>query len=224
MSRSGNGFTELSFEWFADLAANNSTEWFDSHRDTYESHVREPFVALLEELTVALADTQMSLRGGSHTMFRINRDLRFTDDPRPYNEQVSGLLTPGGTKDESGPLLYLTVGVDGGMVGGGMHRPKAAELRPVRQRILDEPRRWDEVLEALHAVDADLDRSQAVKTMPRGFAGAADHRHSDTVALTQLVAFRELPKAAFLGDTVIDRVLEYAEGVRPLYRFLGHDV
>jgi uncharacterized protein (TIGR02453 family) len=224
VSRSGNGFTETSFDWFAGLRADNSTEWFAAHRDTYEDYVREPFVGLLEELTVALSGTSMPLRGGPRTMFRINRDLRFTDDPRPYSEQVSGLLTPNGTKDESGPLLYLMVGADGGMVGGGMHRPKAAALKPIRQRILDEPERWDDVVIALHAVDADLDRSEAVKTMPRGFAHAADHRHADVIALTQLVAFRELPKTAFLDDTVVDRVLEYADGVAPLYRFIGHDV
>lgn len=224
MTRSGNGFTEKTFSWFAELRANNDTTWFNAHRETYERYVRDPFAGLLEELTVALAGTSMPLRGGSQTMFRINRDLRFTDDPRPYSEQVSGLLTPNGTKDESGPLLYLMVGEDGGMVGGGMHRPKAAALKPVRQRILDEPERWDDVMAALRAVDADLDRSDAVKTMPRGFAGAADHRHADVIALTQLVAFRELPKTAFLDDTVVDRVLEYADGVTPLYRFIGHDV
>lgn len=224
MSRSGNGFTATSFDWFEGLHANNDTEWFDEHRDTWESHVREPFVGLLEELGAALAGTSMPLRGGSQTLFRINRDLRFTDDPRPYNEQVSGLLTPAGTKDESGPLLYLYVGRDGGGVGGGMHRPKAARLKPVRQRMVDEPERFDEVLAALAAVDADLDRERAVKTMPRGFADAADHRHADVIALTQLVAMRPLPKQAFLDDTVVDRVVAFADGVKPLYRFVGHDV
>lgn len=107
MSRSGNGFTDRSFAWFEGLRADNSTDWFDEHRDTYADHVRDPFVALLEELSVALSGSSLPLRGGSQTMFRTHRDLRFTDDPRPYNEQVSALLTRDGTKDEAGPLLYL---------------------------------------------------------------------------------------------------------------------
>ena len=41
MSRSGNGFTDESFEWFAELRANNDTEWFAEHRDTYERYVRD---------------------------------------------------------------------------------------------------------------------------------------------------------------------------------------
>lgn len=224
MSRSGNGFTRTSFDWLQGIRDHNDTEWFDEHRDTWHSHVRGPFAALLEELSAALAGTSMPLQGGADTMFRINRDLRFTDDDRPYNESVSGLVTPHGTKDESGPLLYLSLAADGGAVGGGLHRPTASALRPVRERILEEPAVLDDALAALAEVDAELDRSRRVKTMPRGFADAADHRHADVIALTQLVAMRPLPVTAFLEDTAIDRILEFADAVKPLYRLLGHDV
>jgi uncharacterized protein (TIGR02453 family) len=220
MTQAENGFTQASFTWFEGLQENNDKDWFDAHRKTFHSHVRDPFAAFLERLSDALADTPLPLRGSRKTMFRIHRDLRFTDDKRPYQEHVSGLLTPDGTKNAHGRILYVELGAGGGRMGGGMHRPKAKDLKPVRERILAEPDAVDALLATLDAHGLTIDRSDQVATMPRGFADHADDRHADLVRCKQLLAMADLPKTAWLRDEAVERAVHVAIGLAALYDFL----
>lgn len=68
-------------------------------------HLQDPFEALLEGVTAKLAGTEIPLKGGRQTTFRMNRDVRFSNDKRPYHEHVSGVLTPSGTKAEAAGVL-----------------------------------------------------------------------------------------------------------------------
>jgi uncharacterized protein (TIGR02453 family) len=114
-------FTPRSFELLEELDQNNTKEWFAQHRDEFQMQVREPFAAVLEDLTERLSGTDIALKGGADTMFRQARDVRFSPDKRPYSVTVSGLLTPTGTKNEGGRLAYVELTADGGRIGGGMH-------------------------------------------------------------------------------------------------------
>ena len=50
----------------------------------------------------------LGLRGDrKKSMFRINRDVRFSKDKRPYNQHLSAILSPDGTKMEQGVSLHL---------------------------------------------------------------------------------------------------------------------
>lgn len=213
-------FTRATFAFFEGLAADNSREWFDQHRQDHRDHVKEPFADLLEELSARLAGTRLPVRGGPQTMFRINRDVRFSNDKRPYNENVSALLTLDGTKGEHGRLLYLDLGARGGRVGGGMHRPRAADLEPVRRHVVEQPEAFDRVLERLDAADVSFDLEDQLATMPRGFAEHADHARAELLRAKQLVAMRPLPKTCWLDDSVGDRVVEAADALADLYDFI----
>ena len=219
MTRHGTGFTEKTFEFLDGLVANNSREWFDEHRDVWESHVKDPFADLLEHLGERLAGTSLPVRGSAATMFRINRDLRFTDDPRPYSESVSGLLTESGTKAESTRLLYLELAPDVGRVGGGLHQASAATLRPVREHIVDHPAEVDALLAELDGAGIAFDMTDQVKTMPRGFADHDDHPHVELLRCTQLIAMRPLPMTCWLDDTIVERIVDAAPAFASLYDF-----
>lgn len=220
MSASGNGVTETTFRWFADLEADNSAEWFHANRATFDEYVAEPFEDLLEEVTARLAGTDAPLRGGPATTFRMNRDVRFSADKSPYSTARSALLTRSGTKSESGGLVYVQLGVDGGLLAGGLYKPPTARLDPLRQSMLEDPDGFSAVVDALAASGHELDRSDAVKTMPRGYTEHADHPLAPYLRLRQLVVMQPLPKAAWLDDTAADRVVEFALGIAPLLRFV----
>ncbi|MFC5381673.1 TIGR02453 family protein [Aquipuribacter nitratireducens] len=220
MSASGNGVTETTFRWFTDLQENNSAEWFHANRTTFDEYVAEPFEDLLEEVTARLAGTDAPLRGGAATTFRMNRDVRFSADKSPYSTSRSALLTRSGTKSESGGLVYVQLGGDGGLLAGGLYKPPTSRLDPLRQSMLEDPDGFSAVVDALAANGHELDRSDAVKTMPRGYTEHADHPLAAYLRLKQLVVMEPLPKAAWLDDTAADRVVDFALGIAPLLRFV----
>lgn len=221
MSAQGNGISSKTFEFLTGLAENNDRAWFTAHRDDFDRYVDEPFIALLEEVSGRLAGTEAPLRGGTATTFRMNRDVRFSKDKSPYSTYRAGLLTPNGTKSEDGGLVYVQLGTDGGLLAGGLYKPPTARLDPLRQAMVEHPDAFAAVVDDLAAAGLTLDRSDAVKTMPRGYAEHAEHPHAEYLRLRQLVVMEPLPRSTWLDDTIADRVTAFALGVAPLLRYVS---
>ena len=81
------GFTDESFEFFRELAENNNKAWFDQNRGRYEQNVTGAFRSLLVTLEPFLLklNPQFETAGKTNGNFsRINRDIRFSKDKRPY--------------------------------------------------------------------------------------------------------------------------------------------
>ena len=220
ISANGNGFIKASFTWLSDLESDNTTTWFHEHREGYTRLVELPFIELLEDVTGRLRGTAVPLQGGRATTFRINRDVRFSSDKSPYNTTRSGLLTRGGTKAESGGLVYVQLDATGGLVAAGLYKPPTARLEPLRQSMLDDPDAFSRLVSQLRTAGHELDRSEVVKTMPRGYAEHADHPLAEHLRLKQLIVNRELPRSCWLDDTVAERITEFAISVAPLLAFV----
>ncbi|MEM1370834.1 MAG: DUF2461 domain-containing protein, partial [Pseudomonadota bacterium] len=107
-------FDKAAFTFLRRLAINNNREWFNDNKTIYKSELEAPMQALLEELSSRLTQLPIPLSGGPKTMFRINRDVRFSNDKSPYKTNVSAVLTPTGTKQHDGGLVYLHLDATGG--------------------------------------------------------------------------------------------------------------
>lgn len=133
------GFTTKSFAFFEDLGANNDRAWFTEHKRAFEEDLRLPFLDLLERLTERLQGAEVVLCGNPKTLFRMNRDVRFSKDKSPYRRSVSAFMTPSGAKSEGDGLLYLTIDAAGGFAAVGWHDLSPAALRLLRISEVEQP-------------------------------------------------------------------------------------
>ncbi|OIH94338.1 DUF2461 domain-containing protein [Curtobacterium sp. MCBA15_001] len=181
--------------FFRGLAAHNDTAWFEDHRDDWEHHVQGPMEALLQEA---------SRRYGSGRVLRQHRDLRFTPDKRPYREDTG--LTAGG--------VYLSAGVDGLQVGGGLYEPSRDQLLAARTVIDERPQAaaaLQRVLDDLTDAGYEL-AGPPLKTAPRGWS--ADHPRIELLRMQHYAALVHLPLTSSLDD-----VVAAWDGVQPLVRW-----
>src|SRR6267143_1061577 len=96
------GWPKPALQFFHGLKRDNSKAYFEAHRQVYEEQVRQPMEALLAELEKDLGpDIEVKI-------FRLNRDLRFSPDKRPYKEHLGAYLSTPGAGG-----LYLQVSNDG---------------------------------------------------------------------------------------------------------------
>ncbi len=219
MSEHGSGFTQASFEFFEGLAADNNAAWFHAHRDTFDTRLEAPFQKMLENVSVRVQDGLLPLRGGAATMFRMNRDVRFSPDKRPYRSELSGLLTTDGTKAAEDYAVYVRIDAYGGFVTGGFWQPTASRLEPIRRRMIEDKAGFADVLDGLAENGLVLDESETVKTMPRGFGEYTDHPHAPYLRLKALTAEQRLPKSSWLDDSVTQRVATHVAALAPLIAF-----
>lgn len=216
-------FARKSFDLLEGLAANNSKDWYDEHREDFDAYLREPFAEVLELASDRLCETAIPLSGSAKTMFRQNRDVRFSKDKSPYSTHVSGVLTPSGTKGEKDGLIFLQLDASGGMLACGFYQLKAAELAPVRDWMIEKPKMFSDVLKDLESAGLSLSDEDKLKSMPRGYEDYANHEHVEYIKLKSLIVQTSLPKSAWLKGDIVDRIVAYGEGCTSLLAFGNHE-
>src|SRR4051812_26183724 len=86
------GFPKQTFAFLAGIHAHNEKAWFDEHRDLYEAGYVVPARAFVEALGAKLKTISPGVQYEAkvnRSMHRINRDIRFSKDKRPYKEHLN---------------------------------------------------------------------------------------------------------------------------------------
>jgi uncharacterized protein (TIGR02453 family) len=133
------GFSDRTLGFLGDLARHNDTEWFHAHRDDYQADLIEPardFVEAMGPLLVAFApDVLVEPKIGSSIM-RINRDIRFSRDKRPYKDHLDVIFRRGSGKSGA-PGYWFRLRPDGLSLGAGTHVFDKPSLERYRQAVDD---------------------------------------------------------------------------------------
>lgn len=185
------GFPEDTVAYLRALRKNNSREWFEAHRDDYRRCFAEPALGLIEALLPAAESLDPPHRGEARlngSLRRINRDVRFSKDKRPYNPRIHMIFWTGDHPNRSSGI-HLVMGPDGFGYGAGHWAFEPEALSRYRAAVMDAGKRaaLEAALAKARSVGCDLDEPQ-LKTVPRGFDGEAPGaellRHKGIVART----------------------------------------
>ena len=93
------GFPREGLEFLAGLGKHNDRDWFEAHRVAWDEQIVPAMLAWCGALCERLSDLMPRLVflprvGGS--LYRLNRDIRFSRDKSPYKTHVAALLWEGG--------------------------------------------------------------------------------------------------------------------------------
>ena len=215
------GFNSKAFTFLEDLTKNQNRVWFAEHRAEYEEFVREPMKQFTDALSESLAKKEIPLWGDpKRSLFRINRDARFSKAKHPYNMHASGLFTRTGDKHSSG-VLYFRLDPLGSRCAAGYLQPETHVLKKLRQGILDNPKAWLSLEKSLKRKGYELDYSHTLARVPRGF----DHVPEEiehAIKLKGWVIRKYLPRSVICSKELIKEVTNFAKDMLPLLSFGWH--
>jgi uncharacterized protein (TIGR02453 family) len=210
------GFGEKAIPFLRALDFHQSREWFHENKALYESELREPLGDLVEVLTERLGAAGLGLKGDrKKSLFRINRDVRFSKDKRPYNQHVSAILSPDGTKMEQG-VLFIYFGIDGCRAAVAWWQPTPELLAAMRNAIEEKPAEFRAMVATLKKKDLVLDGEGALKRMPRGFEHITDTELAAAVRNRHFVVRHAIDPAAIHKPELADEIVDFTLGARPL--------
>lgn len=140
-------FTEEYLKFFRTLAKNNNKAWFDANKKWYETAVKQPFTAFVEEMIgrIRAEDSAVAI-AAKDAVFRLNRDIRFSKDKRPYKEQMAANISAAGRKSREEPGFYLQFGADRVMLGGGAYMVENENIYKIRHAIIEQLDEFDALL------------------------------------------------------------------------------
>jgi uncharacterized protein (TIGR02453 family) len=133
--------------FLAELAFNNNKPWFDEHRPTYE-RLRGEWLEFVGRVIkgVSQFDPAVDIVSPKDTMFRINRDVRFSKDKRPYKTAFSAAICPQG-RSSGKPSYYFHITETAElMIAGGVYMPEPGTLGQIRKFIAEHPEKLEAVL------------------------------------------------------------------------------
>jgi uncharacterized protein (TIGR02453 family) len=110
--------------FFKKLSANNNTEWFNANKKKYEQDVKAPFYQLVQEVIDLMKKLDPAIKvEPKDCVFRINRDIRFSNDKNPYKNYMAAVVSAGGRKDTTTPGIYFHVEANTLSIAGGSYAP-----------------------------------------------------------------------------------------------------
>lgn len=209
-------------DFLRELALNNNKEWFNPRKEQYQ-RLRGTFTAGLEDIAqeIAFFDRRIADRlgdPGTVKVFRIYRDVRFSQNKEPLKTMMSGFISPG----EGRPGYYLQIQPgNNSFAGGGIYRPPSASLKAVRAEINESYEELNAILQDptfRAAYPAGIDRELALKTAPRGYS--VEHPAIELLRLTSYTATRPFSDEEVVSDRFHDDLMALYQAQYPLHAYL----
>ena len=220
-----NGFGPDTLGFFKALGFHQNREWFQENRALYEEQVKGPTLALVEDLTELFEKAGIPLRGSRSTLFRINRDVRFARDKRPYQTHAGAVLTPTGDKKGQG-LLYFHIAPagmkdwegspEGSFLAAGFHQPEPDDLNTIRTTIRRDPEAFQALEASLAKAKLALGTEGRLARMPRGFEDMKGTPVEGAIRMKSFVVDEPIDEKLITSPKLADRILKFAQRARPL--------
>jgi uncharacterized protein (TIGR02453 family) len=220
------GFPPATFEFLSGIAANNDKTWFEAHRPLYSAGYVEPAAAFVAALGPRLREISPSVRfepkiNGS--MQRVNRDIRFSKDKRPYKTNLNLWFWHGDNKGWDTPGFWFSLTPETVFMGVGMHGMRGEVLETFRESVVH-PRSARALLAAVDAVTAGgyAVGEKSRKLAPKGYA--TDGPAAEFLLYESLHSEARLPAEAARAADFVDVCAAHFRAMWPIGEWLLNEV
>ena len=213
-------------KFLSGLKKNNNKDWFDKHRVQYEA-ARIDFSNFIQLLIDELQQLDPTITGLSSRdcMFRINRDIRFSKDKRPYKSNFGASIKRGGRKSGfAGYYFHCEPGQS--FAGGGLWMPEAAQLKKLRQEI---DYNWEEFQQIIKEKsfkktfgDLYLGDELRLSTMPKGYE--KDNPAAAYLKLKCFIAETTFADEELTRSNLHKKTIAAFKAIQPLLHFINRSL
>jgi len=198
------------------LEDNNTREWFQEHKNEYKSAEKE-FRTFLGEVEIGLSEID-KIDTEATKVYRIYRDVRFSDDKTPYHLHRSAGFRRATTKLRGG--YYLKIKRGQSVIVGGFFNPNPPDILHIRKQIQQDPSPLQELLSTaeIKGYFGGLSGEQ-VKSSPRGFSkeDAAIH----LLRYKQLLLKKDFADHEVVRADFASKVVEGFSKMRPFFDYMS---
>jgi len=206
-------------DFLKDLSKNNTREWMQENKKLYLS-VKEEFEESVQQLIdkIALFDPYISGVETKKCVFRINRDIRFSKDKRPYKENMGAFINKDGKKGVDGGY-YLHIQPGQSMLAGGVYMPPSDILKKVRLEIDYNPdllikfMNSSEFKKYFKAFEGDK-----LKKAPKGYD--PEHSNIELLKLKYYIVVHRIDDNTLIKPGFLDYATKIFGAMKPLNDYL----
>lgn len=211
---------ESVLQFLNDLAANNSRDWMESNKPHYQK-VKKEFEEVVTGLIKGIAgfDPEIGNIKPKDCLFRINRDVRFSNDKSPYKTNFGAAIAADGKKT-TGALYYCHIQPGNSFLAGGIYMPPADILAKIRQEIDYNPEELKQIVDRSEfssvwgAITGD-----ELKTAPKGYP--KDHPNIDLIRKKSFVVVKSVSDAELKKKDFVANAINHFKLLYPFNQYLS---
>lgn len=210
-------------QFLKELEANNQRDWFEANRGRYEK-TRKQFLELTALLIEEIRkfDGEVPVLDPRDCMFRIFRDVRFSNDKRPFKTNYGSYITRGGRKSGSAGY-YIHVQPGEYFLAGGVYMPPPEHLQAIRQEIYYHPKEYSDLLKG-EPFKSTFDQHyfDPLKTAPKGYP--KDWEYVDLIRNRSYGFGHHLTQGEILSASLPERCIQLFKIAYPMNCFLNRAI
>ena len=214
-------------KFLKDLDKNNNKPWFDANRSRYEE-AKADFSSFVQKVIDQHGKKDAGIKNlvAKDTLFRINRDVRFSKNKAPYKNNMGASINKGGKKSNFSAGYYIHLQPGAAFTGGGIWMPEPNDLKKVRQEIDYNLKSFTKLLTApaFRKVYKDLsrDKEYLLSRVPKGYE--ADNPAAEYLKFKSYVAMVPLTDADLTGPNLVKKVVTAFAALQPLIEFVNQSI
>jgi uncharacterized protein (TIGR02453 family) len=203
------GFTEDSINFLKKLKNPkfNNRDWFNENREIYEVYLKQPMRSLINILTSELREIDEDILVNYRSIFRINRDIRFSNDKTPYKSHYAASFCFNAIKRADIPQFYFHFSPDEFLIAGGQYSPDKDKLKLIRNYIFNN---FDTLLDIISDKDFVKEykeiHGESISRLPKEFESKKNEINDKT--LIKLLMMKQFyVEKTYKPDVVFDSEL-----------------
>lgn len=203
------------FEFLLKLKENNNREWMQENKNEYlanEKLLKEFYSAVENNLNVTDEIARVKV-------FRINRDVRFSNNKTPYNVHRSVSFSRAGAHRRGGYYLRLEPG--NSYMAGGFFSPEKEDLFRIRKEFELDSQEIREILtrKEFKMAFGGFNQENAVKTAPKGFN--KDDENIELIRLKSFFVTHKFTDEEVFAKDFKDKLLNHYLLLRPFFDYMS---
>jgi uncharacterized protein (TIGR02453 family) len=213
--------------FMAKLARNNNREWFEAHREDYETEVYIPAQMFINELGERLKSVSPGIIAVPKTdksIFRIYRDVRFSKDKSPYKTNLGIFLWEGSGKKMECSGFYMHIEPKSFFIGIGIYMFTELQIKKFRELVSAEFRAAE-----LGSIISRIEKKgytfggKTLKKTPRGYD--KDYEYAHLYHYTGFYAgYESSDMSEIYDDDLTDYCFRKFKDLLPLHRWLVDNI
>jgi uncharacterized protein (TIGR02453 family) len=212
------------YKFLLDLADNNQREWFHSNKKAYDE-TKSSVEAFIKELIKGVQSFDATVVGivPKDCMFRINRDVRFSNDKSPYKTNIGGFIAKGG-RNAMNAGYYLHIEPGKSFLGGGIYMPPADKLKMIRNEIYFNAANFKKIVAQPDFIKyfTEIWDDNKLKNPPKDFP--KDFEDIDLLKFKNYTILHQLKDEQVLQPDFYQYAIDVFKAMYPLNSFLNNAI
>ena len=206
-----------------DLSQHNERPWFQENKQRYEE-AKNAFEQLTADLIIRIGtfDTSVKALSPRDCVYRIYRDVRFSQDKSPYKLHLGCYINPKGKNSLHGGYYFHLQPNESLLAGGSWWLPTKI-LNVVRQTIVDQEEAFMKIVEepAFKRLYPQI-TYDPLKVIPRGMP--KDFSHPEYLKCRNYCIATQVDDSFFEKSDWMDETIQRFKLMKPFMDFINDTV